>query len=252
MSSKLLYLRPYKISQEGFYMFKPLWDKFTKTDSNAEADCNSRYSSQAEMLKSLGRENEPALCNSLTNLFTNYQITGTKKYDIFSKNNGDAYISAVLYEDHQKELRLNGLDGRHSAFVDTQTPYCVHQIPAKEAVNLKVETILPTPGHAMLTYPVDGDNVDDYHQVYLGRLPKSKSTCVSFDSEIKGGTKQGDCQELLSDFLKQMSVSEDSNRPPKVFYAATSSFFADKKINSRNNSINNEENNNSGSKLKER
>lgn len=225
-------------------MLKSFWGTFFSEESNTShtenisiAKPNSTYSTQGEMLKALGKEEEDGLCNPLTNLFAKNQITGTHETDVLSKTNKAAYLAAVLEENHQDELRRKGADGKHSAFVDTQTPFEVQSIPAGEVPNLKVDAVLPTPGHAIITFPVeDPAGSDAYHQVYLGKI--SDTDCVSFDAEREGGRKKGNCQELFNDFVKSMSTRQDRNRPPKVVTVATTSFFSSKTAEKRDHQTN--------------
>lgn len=163
-------------------MFKRFsaWYESLSSQSN-EPKPTSSYSSQGEMLKSLGKEEEAGLCNPLTNIYAKQQIAGfDPENNLASENNIEVYLKAVEEEDHQHKLREEGKDGRHSAFVDTQTPYEVKKFPAENDIDL--EQILPTPGHAIITYPVEGkEGEDDYHQVYLGRKPiseKGPSECI--------------------------------------------------------------------------
>lgn len=205
------------------YLNKP---SHSKTPVLNQPDMHSGYSSQEEMLRSLHREDEPGLCNALTNLYVESQITNQP--DIFTKSNKDVYIDARIEEQHQNVLRKEGKDGKHAAFVDTNTDFEVIAIPVKNNVMLDVNDILPTQGHAIITYPVESHMVHDpYHQVYLGRL--EDDNCQSFDASLRGGKKIGGCQELLNNFTDQMSTRTDTNRPPKYVTIATSSFFSNTK-----------------------
>lgn len=218
-------------------MLKSFWGSFFNSDSETEktdldltysekSTAQSTYRSQGEMLKVLGREDEDGLCNPLTNLFAKNQITGDPKTDILSKSNKEAYVAAVLEENHQDELRNKGADGKHSAFVDTHTPFKVQTIPAEEAVKLKVDTVLPTSGQVIITFPVEDERGSDaYHQVYLR---KNEKECLSFDAEREGGSKRGDCRELFNDFVKSMSTKQDNNRPRKEVTIASTLFFSDR------------------------
>ncbi|WP_347252526.1 hypothetical protein [Legionella sp.] len=213
-------------------MFKRFsaWYESLSSQSN-EPKPTSSYSSQGEMLKSLGKEEEAGLCNPLTNIYAKQQIAGfDPENNLASENNIEVYLKAVEEEDHQHKLRKEGKDGRHSAFVDTQTPYEVKKFPAENDIDL--EQILPTPGHAIITYPVEGkEGEDDYHQVYLGRKPSEKgpSECIFFDPSKKGGgVEKGNCDTLLKALLNEVSSHSDSKRPPKnvtVATTASSSFF---------------------------
>jgi hypothetical protein len=214
-------------------MLKTIVDYFSKPSASSKPSISTQpnlhtpYSSQAEMLQTLQREDEPGLCNPITNLYVESQITG--KPDIFSKSNKDVYIDARIEEHHQNILRQEGKDGKHAAFIDTNTDFKVISVPVHDNFSLDVNEILPTQGHTMITFPVENHIENDpYHQVYLGKL--KDDSCLSFDASIKGGKRIGDCQDLLNDFADQMSKCNDSNRPPKLVTIATSSFFSNKKI----------------------
>ncbi|ARG98022.1 hypothetical protein [Legionella micdadei] len=210
-------------------MFKRLsnWYESLVSDPSSEPKPTSQYSSQDEMLRAVGRDDEAGLCNPLTNIYAKKQIAGSNPRENFSsETNVDVYLKAVEEEDHQQKLREEGKDGKHSAFVDTQTPYQVKTFPAGKEIEL--DEVLPTQGHAIITYPVEGkDGGDDYHQVYLGRrLPsgEGKSECISFDSSRKGGgVKEGSCNELLKEFLENVSTRPELNRPSKKVTVATTS-----------------------------
>lgn len=213
-------------------MFKKIADYWntpsdsSKTPISNQPDLHTPFSSQAEMLQALHRENEPGLCNSITNLFVESQIT--KKPDITTKSNKDVYIEARIEEHKQNILRQEGKDGKHAAFVDTNTDYKVITIPVDNSFSLDVNQILPTQGHTIITFPVESHTVNDpYHQVYLGKL--ENGNCQSFDASLRGGKRMGNCQDLLSTFTDQMSKCTDTNRPPKLVTVATSSFFSNSK-----------------------
>jgi hypothetical protein len=217
-------------------MFKSLFNyvdsKFKREPYFNQPNQLSTYSSQEEMLQALGRENEPGLCSPITNLYTESKITNSP--DVLSQNNKDVYISSFIKEHHQEQLRQKGKDGKHAAFVDTNTEYKIHSIPTDATLTLDINEILPTPGHTMITYPIESRKGNDpYHQVYLGKIKEDE--CLSFDPSLRGGERKGNCQELLNNFRDQVSTSKDNNRPPKRVTIATTSFFSTKESRSVEN-----------------
>ncbi|BCA95114.1 hypothetical protein TUM19329_14750 [Legionella antarctica] len=188
----------------------------------------STYSTQGKMLKALGREKEAGLCGPLANLYARNQITGTNETDVLSKKNTEVYAAAVAEEHLQHALRQQGQDGKHSAFVVTKTPHEVQTFAAEAVKDLNVDSVLPTPGHTIITFPVEDpwEKSDTYHQVYLGKL--NDKECLIFDAEREGGSKKDNCQALFSEIVNAMSTRPDSSRPRKVATIATTSFFAPK------------------------
>jgi hypothetical protein len=209
-----------KSHQDGFFRFfngfSSVSDKGAAV-STVVANELTTFSSQKEMQKALS-DNQQAglLCCPLTNLYV--QDTN----GLLTKSNLEVFKASLLEEKHQDALREQGLDGKHSAFVDTKTPYVVKKIPVESISEITEQTVLPIPGHSIITYPINGSvGRDPYHQVYLGKLNEGR--CVSFDSDRQGSKKSGNCPDLLKEILESVSTKADDSRPPKrVTIASTS------------------------------
>ncbi|MFC7781267.1 hypothetical protein ACFQY6_06240 [Legionella taurinensis] len=191
--------------------------------ANASSPAQQPFVSQGDMLHALNKGEENGLCGPLTNMVAEEHLRGAKKTTLFSQSNETVYYKAVEVEGHQDAIRnIDRSNGKHSAFIDTETPFLVDQIPAAK---LKSLTLNDLGEHNLTTFPVEGEakGSDPYHQIYFKRQEKD---CVKFDAEERYGEKKGNCQELFDAFKKSVSTQPDPSRPPKnVIVARSAGFF---------------------------
>ncbi|KTC97646.1 hypothetical protein [Legionella erythra] len=197
------------------------WFKRKKKINNP-GPAQQLFVSQGDMLQALKKDDESGLCGPLTNMVAEEHLQGAEQTTLFSKTNEVVYYQAVDVEHHQDIIRqTDRSNGKHSAFVDTKTPFEVDKIPAKDLDKLT----LPELGeHNLITFPVEGQvkGEDPYHQIYFRRQPQG---CVKFDAEEKYGEKKGDCQVLFDAFKKSVASQPDPSRPPKQIIVARSLNF---------------------------
>ncbi|KTD49754.1 hypothetical protein Lrub_0382 [Legionella rubrilucens] len=191
--------------------------------ANPSSAAQQPFVSQGDMLHALNKDDENGLCGPLTNMVAEEHLRGAKKTTLFSQSNETVYYKAVEVESHQEDIRkIDRSNGKHSAFIDTETPFQVDQIPA---ANLNSLTLNDLGEHNLITFPVEGEakGSDPYHQIYFKRQQKD---CVKFDAEQRHGEKKGNCQELFDAFKKSVSTGSDPSRPPKqVIVARNVGFF---------------------------
>jgi hypothetical protein len=192
-----------------------------KKEMNSQPE-QQLFVSQGDMLQALKKDDEEGLCGPLTNIVAKEHLRGAEKTSLFSQTNEDVYYQAVDVEHHQEVIRQKDRgNGKHSAFLDTKTPFVVDKIPAEDVDKLT----LPELGeHNLITFPVEGivKGEDPYHQIYFRRQQKG---CVKFDAEEKYGEKKGDCQVLFDAFKKSVAGRPDPSRPPKQIIVARSLNF---------------------------
>lgn len=172
-----------------------------------------RYQNQEELLRVTGHSGEYGLCSPLSNMTAEKAITGDKRYDVTHMSNSQAYQSATDYEREQVELYKKGKDAAHAAFVRTNTPYQVTEIPVSEAK--KRLTVAELTGqkqdnqHLLITLPAkEGDETS--HQVYLRYL--GNGDCVGFDPNNDGGEKKAPCHQLVKQFFGALSSCEPDDK----------------------------------------
>ena len=127
---------------------------------------------QADILKAHGEEGQAeGLCSPLSNLYAKYRL-GLITSE-FMEDPEVAYVQAVIEENHQQDLIEQNMDGEHSAFVDSGTPYIIKKVTFNDVSNEEKlnQQIGTKPVDTLINFPVTG-SVD--HMIYLGRDDKGK------------------------------------------------------------------------------
>lgn len=168
---------------------------------------DDKFTNQKDMLDALNRADESGMCSSLSNIVAkNYIKKGSTQ--LYTHSNWFVYLKASTVEDVQQSL---GEKGQHSAFITTNTPYIVEEIPVERlSSQLKVEELGE---HNLITFPVADTN--SYHQIYVN---KQGTQCVKFDPSLNKNTDPVNCLRLFDEFKKSIPKSND---PEKVVIVAT-------------------------------
>ena len=194
------------------------------TDSVTHPD--TKFTSQAQILQKLDKKDK-GLCSPFANLFAEYKM-GLRGHEFLEQDPQTTYDMAKDMEAYQQEVRqalaprngseLAALIAMNVAFFDKGILFKADKRPITmmtDPVKLKAE--LDGVEHALIDFPTKEStqqNVDSYHQVYIGR-DRGTKRCSFFDANIDGGEREGDCNDIMTLLAQQIQKSSnDTDRRP--------------------------------------
>ncbi|KGP62171.1 hypothetical protein EP47_08805 [Legionella norrlandica] len=182
---------------------------------------NTPFSTQATILQQLGIKDSPGICSPLANLYASYKMGGTGRA-FLDEGPLKTYECAKEMEEHQSMVAqkssekggssFGSLIGMHVAFFDNHKMFKGERASVDELSTTEgAKKVLKDSEHVLVNYPTSrtqANKISPYHQVYYGHTAGTNQ-CSYFNSNLPGGEREGNCDEILEVFVKDIQKSAD-------------------------------------------
>lgn len=199
-------------------MFGKLYSFFSDKTTE-EAPVSKDFTNQADILSHVQTEKgEKGICSQLANLYTKYQLDGSKTSspDFLKGTPQEIYDAALKERRHQEELFNQGQDGLHSAFVDSKVPFfsSTDTVKASDLTEESFSQLVEQAGpNHIVTYPVKNE-APAKHSIAFGKS-KNRGSCYSFSANFP--PKEHPC-DTFKELAKELQELSDPNE--KVIIAS--------------------------------
>ncbi|KTD67540.1 hypothetical protein Lsan_0335 [Legionella santicrucis] len=177
------------------------------------------FSTQATILQQLGIQNSNGLCSPLANLYASYKMGGTNRA-FLDEGPSKTYECAKKMEEHQSAVTqqvseksgsgFGSLIGMHVAFFDNHKMFKGERTSIDKLSTTEEATkVFRDSEHVLINYPTPEDKqkkAAPYHQVYYGHTAGTNK-CSYFNSNIPGGEREGNCEDVLKTFVEDIKKS---------------------------------------------
>lgn len=176
------------------------------------------FSTQASILQELGVVDTKGICSPLANLYAIHKLGGSRAF--LDEGPAKTYHCAKEMEAHQADIdkRVSATHGKemgslmamHAAFFDHHKVFKGEKVPVSQLkTQAGAQAVFQDSEHVLVNYPTSEAKTGtspSFHQVYFGHT-RGTNRCSYFNSNRPGGEREGNCTDVLNDFISDVKKS---------------------------------------------
>lgn len=164
------------------------------------------YTTQRDMIEAGGIIVNGGLCQPLASTWLEGQIDGTGCE--YLKDKHLTLQRALAVNEAQRVMRDQGEDYKSYAFVKTNTPYAIQDIPISTLITPEgVKETLSSHEYALFSYQTKEDG--PRHALAFSNTSKKDNKCRVFDADRYAGIVTGPCDVIMNVLAVSFKISAE-------------------------------------------